>query len=179
MLETVHSSKHTEATPSWLCFQSFWLPLIIVSLPVRRTALESSQLNWEGSFPFWQWYAHVTVRSCWAIDHWKLFAGGDLFICNVLCYDHHTTWTQRHVIQENWCLLIVAAKIKWPQTSCSAFFPFNSAQSELCYEHVNQGNPSNVEWELFFVLALIITNTNNSFFCDHYGLLVWLLFWKN
>ncbi len=58
----------------YVCYLSFWLPLIIVSPLVRKTGLKSSQLNWEGSFPFWQWYAHVTVTSCWATGRWRLLA---------------------------------------------------------------------------------------------------------
>lgn len=93
------------------CLLTICLPLIIVSPSVRRTGLKSSQLNWERSFPFWQWYAHVTVRSCWAIVHWRLFAGGDVIIPALFCNSHHSTWTQRqHLRLWHWGLFMMTGQ---------------------------------------------------------------------
>lgn len=82
----------------------FWLPLIIVSPLVRRTDLKSSLLNWEGSFPFWQRYAHVT-------DHVEQQAA--VIFSALLCKNLDSTWTHSHLLlQGYWDFFIVAAKLK-------------------------------------------------------------------
>lgn len=65
---------------------------------MKRTGLKSSQLNWEGSFPFWQWYAHVTDR----VEQRATEGCGAVIFPALLCKNPDSTWRQSHLPVTGW-----------------------------------------------------------------------------